>query len=63
MQEARELIAFYDERGWDWTSALAFTLCRRLFGDFRIAKPLEDGYIIIRRKYKTRLEGRTKEAI
>lgn len=36
MREARELIAFYDEHGWDWASALGFTLCRALFGDFRI---------------------------
>lgn len=31
-EEARELIAFYDARGWDWTNALTFTLCRDLFG-------------------------------
>ena len=36
-QEASELIGFYEARGWDWTSALAFILCRNLFGkDFRI---------------------------
>lgn len=34
MQECRDLIAFYDARGWNWESALAFTLCRDLFGGF-----------------------------
>lgn len=45
MDEARALIAFYDKRGWDWESALAFTLCRDLFnsgGGFR-CHPIE-GY-------------------
>jgi hypothetical protein len=43
MTEARELIAFYDERGWNWEDALSFTLCRELFGSgFRI-HPIE-GY-------------------
>lgn len=33
MREARELIAFYDERGWKWESALGFTMCRNIFGE------------------------------
>lgn len=40
MKEARELIAYYDERGWDWSAALAFTMCREMFGSgFRIYNP------------------------
>lgn len=42
-EECRELIAFYDERGWDWTSALAFTLTRDLFGSRMRVHPIE-GY-------------------
>ena len=49
--EARELIAFYDARGQDWTSALAFHLCRHLFGDFSICRRMKGEYVI-RRKYK-----------
>lgn len=30
--EARELIAFYDERGWNWESALGFVRFREMFG-------------------------------
>jgi hypothetical protein len=37
MIEARQLIAFYDERRKNWTFPLAFTLMRRLFGRFQIA--------------------------
>lgn len=33
MAEARALIAFYDERGWNWESALGFTLCRDWVGN------------------------------
>lgn len=33
MAEARELIAFYDERERNWESALAFTLCRDVLGN------------------------------
>ncbi len=52
MDEARELIEFYDANGWDWSSALAFTLCRQLFGaEFQIAKRLDNEYVI-RRKFK-----------
>jgi hypothetical protein len=52
--ECRELIAFYDERGKDWTSALAFTLCLRLFGkDFMIGRR-EEGYYIVRHKYRSK---------
>lgn len=41
--EARQLIAFYDKRGWDWTSALGFILTRGMFQTgFRI-HPIE-GY-------------------
>lgn len=32
MREARELIDFYDSRGSNWESALAFVLCREMFG-------------------------------
>lgn len=32
MREARELVRFYDARGWNWESALAFVLCRDIFG-------------------------------
>lgn len=41
--ECRALIAFYDEKGWDWTSALAFTLTRDLFGSRMRVHPVE-GY-------------------
>ena len=41
MSEARELIAFYDERGWNWESALAFILSRNLFGSRMRCHPIE----------------------
>jgi hypothetical protein len=41
MQEARQLIAFYDEHGCDWTSALSFILCRDLFGSGFTCHPKE----------------------
>lgn len=43
MSECRQLIAFYDERGWNWESALAFTMCRDLFGESVRIHPIE-GY-------------------
>jgi hypothetical protein len=43
MAEARELIAFYDARGWNWESALGFVLCRDLFGERMRIHPIE-GY-------------------
>ena len=49
--EARALVAFYDERGKDWTFALAFILCRELFGRFNIVK-VNEGEYITRHKYK-----------
>ena len=54
MNEARELIAFYDERGWDWTTALAFVLCRQLFGvNFSIVNR-KAGEYFTRHQYKDR---------
>jgi hypothetical protein len=44
MQEARDLIAFYDKRGWNWESALAFTLCKDLFGSTHIRCHPIEGY-------------------
>ena len=41
MKEARDLIAFYDKHGWNWESALAFTLCRDLFGTNMRCHPIE----------------------
>lgn len=29
-REVKALIRFYEKRGWDWTVAAAFTLCRGL---------------------------------
>ena len=52
-QEARELIAFYDERGWNWTSALAFVLTRSMFGRFRVCL-LDEGEYITRHKHGRR---------
>jgi hypothetical protein len=43
MHEARQLVKFYDANGWDWTSALAFTLCRDMFGHNMRVHPIE-GY-------------------
>ena len=42
-KEARDLIAFYDANGWNWESALAFTLCRDICGDRMRIHPI-DGY-------------------
>jgi len=33
MQEARELIEFYDARDKNWENALCFTLCRNWLGE------------------------------
>jgi hypothetical protein len=52
-QEARELIAFYDERGKDWTVALAFILCRHLFGRFAVARVDEGQCVRITRRRVT----------
>ena len=43
MKEARELVSFYDERGWNWESALAFIMCKDLFGSAMRVHPIE-GY-------------------
>lgn len=52
MRECRDLIAFYDDRGADWTMALCFILFKALFGAAaRIWNQREDE-IIIRRRYK-----------
>ncbi len=29
-EEARECISFYDERGWDWSTAVAFILAKHI---------------------------------
>lgn len=53
MDKAHELISFYEKRGWDWRSALAFTLCQQLFGkDFRIYN--SDVVSFVRRKKRVR---------
>ena len=56
MKEARELITYFDERGWDWTSALAFTLCRSMFGPGFVISARDDGYYLVRHKYKKQVQ-------
>lgn len=48
MSEIRELIAFYDERGWDWSVAVSYLAMRQQFGSW---KELSDS---IRRPWPTK---------
>jgi hypothetical protein len=53
MQEVRELIAFYDERGWDWISAAEFTLGLRSGMEEQRQHWLRNYILIPRRKALT----------
>lgn len=35
MNEIRELIAFYDERGWNWSVVVAYVSMRQQFGSWK----------------------------
>ena len=57
MKECRALIAFYDENGWNWESALAFTLTRDLFGSRMRIHPIE-GYRCYPYRQAAQVRGR-----
>lgn len=57
MAEARELIAFYDKHGWNWESALGFTLCRDALGNRLGIYDPQTYFLMPKRVAKEKIDG------